>query len=117
MNLFNDNKLDPHAFDEVVRRGTHDLSDVLFGAAQTQSALVESTHFLMALGTVQGGVTQKYLSRFGLTPEDWQKGLSSCAQSSGSALPPAQLIRASLHPSAAAMLQAVEEQMRRESGC
>jgi len=116
MNLFNGDKLDPHAFDEALRRGTHDLSDVLFGAAQTQSAQIESTHFLMALATVQGGVTQKYLNRFGLTSEDWQKGLRSCAQSSPGALPPTQLIRANLHPSATAMLEMVEEQMRRESG-
>jgi ATP-dependent Clp protease ATP-binding subunit ClpA len=110
MNLFINGKLNPHAFEVSLRQATHEFSDVLLAAAQTQSALVESTHFLMALAKVPGGATQRSLSQLGLSSEQWTSGLADCAQVTTDRLPPAQLTEDSLHASAGALLKGLEHQ-------
>lgn len=108
MDLFVDGKLNTQAFDVDVRQGTHDLSGVLLATAQTQSGIIESTHFLIAVSKISGGVTQKDLARLGLTVAEWESGLSACAQRSPSDLPPAHIIKSCLHESAAATLDAAQ---------
>lgn len=109
MDLFAGGKLNLNAFDLDVRRGTHDLSDVLAAAARTGSSRIESTHFLIATAAVPDGATRRCLSRLGITVEQWQGGLSECAGSDPGCLPPAHLLQAELHPSALAMLETARE--------
>jgi ATP-dependent Clp protease ATP-binding subunit ClpC len=109
MELFVNGKLNPQAFEADVRSATSDLNDVLHAAAQTQSAAIESTHFLMALAKLGGGVTQRALAQRGLGPEDWQRGLAASALGLAQGLPPAFLTEDALHPSAKAMLQAAAD--------
>src|SRR5205085_8153992 len=68
--------------------------------AQTQSALVESTHFLMVAAKVPNGATQKSLAQLGLSVENWQAGLADSVRKSAGSLPPAHLARETLHQSA-----------------
>ena len=115
MNLFVDGKVNPLVFETDLRRGTRDLADVLAAAVTTHSPSVESTHLLMALAGVAGGVTQNGLSRLGITREQWESGLSQCAMESRDDLPPAHLTRDALHDSALATLDAARD-LCREAG-
>lgn len=108
MDLFIDGKLNSNAFDAGVRQATHDLNDVLLAAAQTQSVLIESTHFLIAVARVPGGVTQRGLAQLGVTLDQWENGLANCAQRSPGSLSPAHLTRICLHESGAALLRMAE---------
>ncbi len=92
-------------FDIEIRRGTHDLNDVLLAAVKSQSAGVESTHFLSALGKLAGGQTQRDLFQIGVTPEQWESGLAECVEEKATGLPPERLLKSSLHPSALATLE------------
>jgi len=114
MDLFVNGKLNHQVFDMDVRQGTHDLSDVLVAAAHTQSTAVESTHFLMAVAKVPGGMTQKSLARLGMTAEQWESGLATCAVQTPGGLPPAHLLETSLHDSAMAMLRATASRCTRD---
>jgi ATP-dependent Clp protease ATP-binding subunit ClpC len=109
MNLFVGDKPNVEAFDADVRRASHDLSDLLLVAAQTQSALVESTHFLMVIAQVANGATQKGLAQLGLTIEQWQTGLADCVRKTTGGLPPPHLTRDTLHASAHAALNAAQD--------
>ncbi len=113
MDVFIADKLNPRVFSMNIRYGTHELSDVLGAAAQTDSALVESTHFLFATTGIKGGLTQQFLAGNGLVAEQWQAGLSECAKCSTEALPPPHLTKDSLDESAIAMLQAAERYCQR----
>ena len=77
-------------------------------ATQTQSAAIESTHFLMALADVPGSAVNKALPRFGLTAESWKKGLSCWAEHVDAAIPFVDITEVNLHPSALGMLRAGE---------
>jgi ATP-dependent Clp protease ATP-binding subunit ClpC len=109
MELFINGKLNPEAFELDVRHATHDLSDALLAAVNTQSAAIESTHFLMVVAKVPGGVTRKKLMRFGLTPDVWERELGACAIKSKGGAPLAHLTESSLHDSARAMLKTAQE--------
>lgn len=109
MELFVNDKLNPEAFELDVRHATHDLSDALLAAVNTQSAAIESTHFLMVVAKAPGGVTRKKLTRFGLTPEVWERELGACAIKSKGGAPLAHLTESSLHDSARAMLNTARE--------
>jgi ATP-dependent Clp protease ATP-binding subunit ClpA len=100
-----DDVLNTGIFDIEIRRGTHDLNDVLLAAVKSQSAGVESTHFLSALGKLVGGQTQRDLFQIGVTPAQWESGLAECVEEKASGLPPERLVRSSLHPSALATLE------------
>src|SRR5690349_16957722 len=102
--------LDPAAFDDAIRRGTRDLAEVLAAVARTRSAAVEPTHFLMALGRVPGGETQRGLARRDLTPDQWQSGLASCARADDPPTPVRHLTSGTLHMAAQRMLR--EAQVR-----
>ena len=108
MNLFVNGKLNPQVFEMNVRQATRDLSALLLHATETQSAAIESTHFLIALAKVAGGATQKTLPRLGLNAEQWTSGLMNCAVVAPGSLPPAHLTESSLHDSARALLQSAE---------
>jgi ATP-dependent Clp protease ATP-binding subunit ClpC len=108
MGLFADGKLNPQAFDSDVRQATHDLSDLLLAVANTQSDLVESTHLLMVLARVRGGITARSLDGFGLSLEQWETGLGDCAAKPPGAMPPAHLTNSVLHASAKLALDAAE---------
>jgi ATP-dependent Clp protease ATP-binding subunit ClpC len=110
MELFRDGKLNPAVFEADIRHGTHELNDVLAAALHTQSSTVESTHFLIALGKINGGVTQRSLNRLGLTVANWESGLARLTEKAADALPPSHLMRDALHPSAQEMLRLVESQ-------
>jgi ATP-dependent Clp protease ATP-binding subunit ClpA len=105
MQLFLSGKLNPHAFDEPIRRGTNDLGDVLLAAVQSHSSSVEVTHFLSALAGVRGGVTAECLSTHELTAEHWRSGLATCAETARAGPPPAHLLEGTLHPAAHEMLK------------
>ena len=107
MNYFTNGNLDPQMFDTAVRQATHDFSDVLAAAARTQSAKIETTHFLIALARVPGGSTQKHLERLGLTVEQWDSGLAGCAAHDGG-LPPTHLTENCCGSTATGMLAAAE---------
>lgn len=109
MELFINGKLNPEAFELDVRHATHDLSDALLAAVNTQSAAIESTHFLMVVAKVPGGVTRKKLTRLGLTPDVWERELGACAIKSKGGAPLAHLTESSLHESARAMLKTARE--------
>ncbi len=100
-----DDALNSGIFDIEIRRGTHDLNDVLLAAVKSQSASVESTHFLSALGKLAGGQTQKDLFQFGVSPEQWESGLASCVEETAAGLPPEHLVKSCFHPSALATLE------------
>lgn len=106
MDIFTQDKLNPQAFDSALRLGTHDLNDVLAAAAQTESPAVETTHFLIAMGRITGGATQKGLARLGLPLDAWESGLSESAVKSPGRLPPAHLTRQALDAGALDMLSA-----------
>ena len=107
MELFVEGKLNAHSFEMELRQATHDLADVLLSAARSQSDCLESTHFLTVLSRVANGVTQKKLSRLGITVDQWETGLVSCANRSANGLPPAHLTEVALHKSAASMFEEV----------
>ena len=109
MELFVNNKLNPEIFELEVRHATHDLSDALLAAVNTQSAAIESTHFLMVVAKVPNGVTRKRLARFGLTPDVWEREMGACAVKSTGGAPLAHLTESSLHESARAMLNTAEQ--------
>ena len=108
MELYDGGTLNPHAFAPSVRQATRDLSDVLLAAARTHSPTIESTHFLMVLGNVPNGATQKGLLRLAVSAEHWQSGLTNCASHAGESTPPRRLSREAMHASAVAMLDAAE---------
>jgi ATP-dependent Clp protease ATP-binding subunit ClpA len=108
MEFFVGGKLNTQVFDVDVRQATHDLSDVLLLAAETQSAVIESTHFLIAVSKVAGGVTQKSLAQLGLTVEEWETGLADCVRRKPGALPPVQLTPEIMDESAGAMLESAK---------
>ncbi len=108
MDIMFSGKLNLQAFEMDLRRGTHDLNDALAAAARTNSAAIESTHFLMALARIPGGMTQKSLTRLHLTVEQWESGLAGCAETLEGQQPPAHITAASLHASARNMLDAAK---------
>lgn len=108
MNLFANDKLNSQAFEMDVRQATHDLSDMLLTAAETQSAAIESTHFLIAVSKVPGGITQKSLAQLGLTVEQWATGLSDCVRQKPGALPPVQLTSEIMDESATKTLESAK---------
>jgi ATP-dependent Clp protease ATP-binding subunit ClpC len=109
MQLFVAGKLNALAFDQSVRRGTHELNDVLEAARETRSGLVETTHFLMAIANVIGGETRKGLTRRGLTVEQWRSGLAGCARAVD-ATPIVQLAQNAMDEGVLRMLQEAAQQ-------
>ena len=104
-----DERLNPQAFEEDIRQWTHNLNDVLFEAGKTLSPAVETTHFLIALGRIQDGKTQKELRRLKLPLESWEIELAACAHQEPDRMPPAYLTRSSLAPVALEMLQTAKK--------
>jgi len=102
MELFVDGRVSPQAFDAKVRQGTQDLNEVLLAAVHTNSSAIESTHFLIAMGKIENGVTAKLLSNKGMTAAAWEAGLSHCAKAGGLAV--MQLTEAALHATGKAAL-------------
>ncbi len=109
MEIFVNHRLNPFAFDEDLRRGTHDLGDVLAAAQRMKARAIESTHFLIAVAGVPGGVTQRGLVRLGLSVAQWESGLSHCTTPGEVGDRPVMLAESGLHPSATALLQAAQE--------
>ena len=112
MEIYLNGNLNPAAFYILGHAGSKEvdysqelLNNVLYAAAKTQSEKVESTHFLIALGHIKDGNTQRDLRRLGLTPEQWETGLSTCVDGNSNNLPPAMLSQASLHQNALEMLE------------
>jgi ATP-dependent Clp protease ATP-binding subunit ClpA len=107
--LFVEGRLNPQAFETSLRQGTRDLHEIAQAAARTQSARIESTHVLMALGKIPKGITQRELSsRFGLSPQDWDSGLSGCVERRGG-IPPAHVLSEAFEPNAIALLDAARD--------
>ncbi len=109
MDLFVDGKLNPYAFEMDVRYGTHDLNDILLAAVKTQSAAIESTHFLIALPNIPNGETRKKLARLALPLEQWGSGLASCVEQRTGGVPLAHLTESALHNSAVTMLHHAQQ--------
>jgi ATP-dependent Clp protease ATP-binding subunit ClpC len=108
MSVFVHGKLNLQYFDAQLTRATNGLGEVLAAAARTQSARLESTHFLIALARIKNGVTQKLFDQEGIAPEQLESGLAECAMQQPGALPPALLTPTVLDDSATQMLQALE---------
>lgn len=105
MDLFVNGKLDPQRFDVAIRQATQDFAALIVAAAQTQSQLVETTHFLMVMADIPNGVTQKALKCLQLSVDEWRSGLGGCAHRTPDSLPPAHLTRDTLHDTTMAMLE------------
>lgn len=120
MELYRNGRLNPEIFEESIRRGTHDLDDVLAAAMVAQSPTVETTHFLIVLAKIPEGITARALSRLGLGLVNWESGLSRLTEKAPNTPPPAHLTAAALHPNARNMLdqatsQAKEDELISES--
>lgn len=88
MDLFVSGVLNAQVFETDVRQATHDLNDVLAAVVRTDSAKVESTHFLMVLAKAPG-LTRSELAHLGITPEQWEAGLADCVARGAGGPPPA----------------------------
>jgi len=88
MDLFLSGVLNAQVFETDVRQATHDLNDVLAAVVRTDSAKVESTHFLMVLAKAPG-LTRSELAHLGITPEQWEAGLADCVARGAGGPPPA----------------------------
>jgi ATP-dependent Clp protease ATP-binding subunit ClpA len=105
MNIFVDGKLDPQVFDSDILQGTNGLNDVLLAVNSTRSAVVESTHFLIAISGIRGGFVKKFLDQHGLTVAIWESGLLNCdVEEPAEGLPPGALEEEVFHESARDML-------------
>jgi len=116
MEIFAGEQLNLQAFDGVLRQALDDFNEVLVAAAESGSPAIESTHFLVALSHMSGGVLSSELPRFGLTAASWRKGLLTHAASDPSA-PPLDGVRpATLDDSGRQMFDRMAECCR-EHGC
>jgi ATP-dependent Clp protease ATP-binding subunit ClpA len=109
MELFVDGKVNISVFDPMVRRGTHDLSEVVLAAMNTHSPAIESTHFLIAVGRIDNGLTARLLQSNHMTPTSWQKGLSSCTRADTGRLTPMELTADAFDPTGKATLAMAAE--------
>jgi ATP-dependent Clp protease ATP-binding subunit ClpA len=106
MNVLSAGRINLEVFDRALRAATGDLGELVVAAVETESTQIESTHVLMALGTIPNGATRKGFEKRGLTPDIWRSGLKPLAIREPGGLPPTQLDEASLHSSALATLKA-----------
>jgi ATP-dependent Clp protease ATP-binding subunit ClpA len=113
MNVFSNGQLNPAAFDTGLCFSTKNWNEVLTAATRTQSAKIESTHFLMTLAKVTGGVLAKGLAKHGMTPEQWENGLASRATRSPNCLPLVALAENAMDATSLSMLHQAEELCRR----
>ncbi len=107
MEFFSNGVLNMEAFDRELRLGTRQFTEVLASVAKTQAAAIESTHFLVALGSNPNGNALAFLGKM-ISAEQWESGLSACVET-GMGLPPESLKRENFHPSALAMLATAEQ--------
>ncbi|MBI3248813.1 MAG: AAA family ATPase [Deltaproteobacteria bacterium] len=108
MPFFINDKLNLPFFDPALLRATNNLGEVLAAAARTQSARIESTHFLLALTKIKNGVTQKLFEQHGISSDQLESGLVECVARQPGALPPPQLTPGILDASAVQMVVEVE---------
>ena len=106
MDLFLNGTLDTRVFSAELRNATQDFKNVLFAAIDTQSVHLESTHLLMVLTDIKGGVTQRTLARFNVPPASLRSGLASCVTGCPDALPPEELTDEGMDATALAALEA-----------
>ncbi len=100
MRLFDGNELDLDRFDPELLTATEAMGTVVVAATATGSPELESTHFLMALAEIDGGLTQRVFAERGFAAGQFRSGLAACAASERGAVPPAFITRDCLHPSA-----------------
>ena len=104
MKIFIGNDINLTCFDSKIRQAFSDLNSVLVAAAETSTAEIESTHFLMCLPDVVKGVTISLLSSQGINKDEWRSGLGSCVEASASPVPFIAVAPGVLHDSATRML-------------
>lgn len=69
------NRLNTAVFDPVLMHKTNNLRSVLAIANEAESAVIESTHFLIALAQISGGYTQYFFHDLGLRPNQLESSL------------------------------------------
>jgi ATP-dependent Clp protease ATP-binding subunit ClpA len=84
-------QLNLELFEPRLLQQTNNLRKVLTAVSRTQSARVESTHFLMALVRVPDGLTQELFRKRGITPRELEEGLAGCIIGDPDVAPPARL--------------------------
>ena len=114
MEIFINGELNPEIFVVEIRNATHDLSDMLFAAVSSHSAVIESTHFLSVLARIPGGETSKKLLRLNLSVEKWERELADCAERALGGLPPERLAESNFHKNARDMLQTAKARSERD---
>jgi ATP-dependent Clp protease ATP-binding subunit ClpA len=97
------------SFDEALLQQTDNLNVLLAIASETKCAFIESTHILIALSLIEGGITQELFATKSVLPAQLQKGLSSRVGTSTGGLPPQRLTHTALDKSAAAVFQELDD--------
>lgn len=115
MNVFVNGELNSEVLESHLRQHTQSMNDVLLATAHTQSPAIESTHILIVLGQIPGGVTAKALQCLGLPVEDWRSGLSECVERKEGVVPPARLSQEAFDPSALASFECAARRAQQEA--
>jgi ATP-dependent Clp protease ATP-binding subunit ClpA len=102
------NQLRFECFEKHLLQQTNNLREVLAAATRTQSSHLESTHFLMALIRIPGGLTQEFFSEEGIAPTQLEKGLIGCVEGNSSATPPNRLTPEVLEDSAKKVINTLD---------
>ncbi|MGD2086304.1 MAG: AAA family ATPase [Candidatus Aminicenantes bacterium] len=101
-------QLNLEIFDPHLLQQTKNLGEVLAAAANTQSASVESTHFLMALIRIPDGLTKEFFRQKGIASRDLEEGLAGCAARDSRGNSPRRLEPNVLHSSAKNLVAALD---------
>lgn len=105
MEFFIDDKLNLKCFEPKLIQQTNNFGEVLAVAARSGSAKIGSSHFLLALTKIDGGITQRVFSKSNLNDEDLEKGLLFYIKKEPEQLAPPQITSAVLDESAIAMFE------------
>ena len=114
MNILFDQQGQPRKefFQEQLWQQTHQLTTVLKAVADTLCARIESTHFLIALVKIPGGLTQNFFRLRGFAPQELEQGLSGCISVDPQTSPPEVFTPSVLDDSARRMIAALERDLK-----
>ncbi len=104
-----DGRLNKEAFDKSLMEQTHHLSEVLTAAAHTRSPQLETTHFLMALNRIPGGLSRTFFRERGFTSQNLEEGLAGCTVKEPGSRPPSRLTSDVLDRSAQKMVDTLDD--------
>lgn len=107
--IFQAGQLNLVLFESQLLQQTKNLTEVLAAARRTQSAQVESTHFLIALIRISASFTQDFFRQKGITPAELESGLVGLASAEPNTTPPAKLAPATLGESGKKLIATLEK--------